>query len=536
MTPPAVSLSTDVLVIGGGMAGAWAALGAARAGADVVLVDKGHCGTSGVTATAGPGHWWVPPGQREAAVRQRAEAGQGLAEPRWMHRILDETWRELPGIAPHYRFGVDHAGNTVYRALRGPEYMRALRALVDEAGVRVLDHHPALELLRDEGDGGAAGAAGIRRRDGAAWTVRAAAVVLASGGCAFLSKLLGADNNTGDGLLMAAELGAELSGMEFTDAYTVAPAFSSMTRAMSYVFARYFDAAGRELDIPPGPDNHREIAAALLRGPVWCRLDRMPEDLREALPTISPNVMLPFTRHGIDPFRDRFEITLRGEGTVRGIGGLRMAGDGCETAVRHLFAAGDAASRERVAGAISGGGNVNSAWALSSGLWAGRAAAARARETGRRLHCRASPAGQAGLRPTGAPAALDRAATVRRLQRPMLGFDLNVFRSGTALERSLDTLDADWQAWRRHAGGGRHQGTEALRQRETAALLASARWCASAALARTESRGMHRRVDMPEPRPELAHRLVIDGLDRLRLRPDIVDTGAPAALPLAAIT
>jgi choline dehydrogenase-like flavoprotein len=72
---------TDVLIIGGGMAGAWAALGAARAGAQVTLVDKGCVGTSGVTAAAGPGHWWVAPEHREEAVRQRAIAGEGLAEP-----------------------------------------------------------------------------------------------------------------------------------------------------------------------------------------------------------------------------------------------------------------------------------------------------------------------------------------------------------------------------------------------------------------------------------------------------------------------
>ena len=45
------TLSADVLVIGGGLAGAWAALSAAEQGAGVVLVDKGYCGTSGVTAT-----------------------------------------------------------------------------------------------------------------------------------------------------------------------------------------------------------------------------------------------------------------------------------------------------------------------------------------------------------------------------------------------------------------------------------------------------------------------------------------------------
>ena len=48
--------------------------------------------------------------------------------------------------------------------------------------------------------------------------------MLASGGSAFLSGAFGTNVDTGDGLLMAAELGAELSGMEFSGAYAFAPA------------------------------------------------------------------------------------------------------------------------------------------------------------------------------------------------------------------------------------------------------------------------------------------------------------------------
>ena len=55
------SFEADVLVIGGGLSGTWAAVAAAREGASVILADKGYCGTSGVAAPAGPGHWWVPP-------------------------------------------------------------------------------------------------------------------------------------------------------------------------------------------------------------------------------------------------------------------------------------------------------------------------------------------------------------------------------------------------------------------------------------------------------------------------------------------
>ena len=42
-----------------------------------------------------------------------------------------------------------------------------------------------------------------------------------------------------------------------------------------------------------------------------------------------PNSFLVFDRLGIDPFTDLFEITLVAEGTVRGTGGVRIAGAGC---------------------------------------------------------------------------------------------------------------------------------------------------------------------------------------------------------------
>jgi succinate dehydrogenase/fumarate reductase flavoprotein subunit len=73
----------------------------------------------------------------------------------------------------------------------------------------------------------------VRRQLGTTWVCRAGAVVIATGGCAFLSRLLGCHTNTGDGYLMGVEAGAELSGMEFSNSYTTAPANSTMTRSMS---------------------------------------------------------------------------------------------------------------------------------------------------------------------------------------------------------------------------------------------------------------------------------------------------------------
>jgi succinate dehydrogenase/fumarate reductase flavoprotein subunit len=72
-----IDQDADVLVIGGGPAGAWAACSAAAAGAKVVLVDKGYCGTWGATAAAGTGVWYVQPdpAKRLAAMESREKLG-----------------------------------------------------------------------------------------------------------------------------------------------------------------------------------------------------------------------------------------------------------------------------------------------------------------------------------------------------------------------------------------------------------------------------------------------------------------------------
>ena len=498
----------DVLVVGGGLAGCWAAIAAARAGAAVVLAEKGYVGTSGVTATAGPGHWWVPPepGLREKAVAERAGRGLGLADPDWMMRIIDLTWRSLPTLSKHYLFHTEN-GVTQYRGLRGPEYMRAMRAMAVEAGVRILDQSPTHELLVDS-EGAVVGALGehrqpVRDRAPGPWEIRAGAVVVATGGCAFFSHLLGSRTNTGDGYLMAAEAGAHLSGMEFSTYYTVAPARSTMTRSMAYAFARYFGEDGRELDISPGPDANEKLARAMSLGKVFCCLDRVPEDIRAIMAHVQPNFVIPFDRWRIDPYRDRFEVTLRGEGTVRGIGGLKVVDADCRTTVPGLFAAGDAASRELIAGAVSGGGAQNSAWALSSGQWAGAGAAHHAH------HARSDRPAESAAPPAGRRTDFTLAEVVAAVRDEMETPAKNMFRSEGQLRLSLTRMDAFHRALKNQAIGARWQA------RELSAAVATARWSLSAALRRTESRGMHQRTDCPTLDAGQAHRLTLSGVDHI---------------------
>ncbi len=105
-----ITFETDVLVVGGGMAACWAAISAARAGAGVVLVDKGFVGTSGVTAT------YVAPDQRvpetidPAAILASGELGSLRHGYRWTEEgseagSLDQFWR----LGPLLREGAETA-------------------------------------------------------------------------------------------------------------------------------------------------------------------------------------------------------------------------------------------------------------------------------------------------------------------------------------------------------------------------------------------------------------------------------------------
>lgn len=517
MTVPAETLSTGVLVIGGGPAATWAAISAAESGVRVILVDKGYCGTSGASAAGGNNLWAIGPGpRREDSVRERELAAGRITDSEWMFRVLHTSWDRLEQLSEWgYPFPIGADGREMRSSLQGPEYMRRMRRKAQRSGVLILDHHPALELTADR-DGVVTGATGIARQDGGrAWQISAGAVVLATGGTAFLSGTFGTNVDTGEGLLMAAEHGAHLSGMEFCTAYALAPEWGVHTKGRMLQWGSFYDEHGRPFTTQRGLSGRQDAQRALTRGErVFTRLDRAPEHIRQTMRDAQPNYFLPLDKAGIDPFTTAYPVRMVYEGSVRGTGGLRLIGPDCATTVPGLYAAGDAATRELITGSLSGGGSRNGSWAIASGTFAGRGAAEFSRT--RRVPA-ASAAPTPRLSRAGAPTVEE---VVGVVQSHTLPPQRSFLKSAERLRESAEALEA---LWRDIADGlAPVPAREVYKQRQAVAMVAAARWITAASLARPETRGLHRREDLPETDHRFEHRILVGGLDKLWTAPDPV--------------
>ncbi len=318
---------------------------------------------------------------------------------------------------------------------------------------------------------------------------------------------------------MAAELGAELSGMEFSNAYGLGLAFSSVTKSLFYNWATFYDASGTP--IPGAGSSHGRgvIAKTLESQPVFACLDRADDDIHGWMRRSQPNFFLPFDRMRIDPFTQHFAVTLRLEGTVCGTGGLNFGDETCATSVPGLYAAGDAATRELVCGGFTGGGGHNAAWAMSFGFWAGAGAADHARQSASRGPRTLPHGGLHGGWRDGGGTSLDANVLIRAMQDEVFSTRRNWTRCADLLDDSLARLDALWTRVREAPPPDR---ANRLRVREATAMLAMSRWMYRSASARTETRGMARREEHKSVDPQQRHQLLCGGLDEVWVNPHAV--------------
>ena len=245
MTQAPAHIAADVLVIGAGGAGMYAALAAAEAGAGrIVLADRNMVGRGGATVmaqmTVAAALGEAEPDSVEDHLEDTLEAGRGLCDPGLAALLCEEgpvRIREMDS----WKVGWAREGGRIaqvtapgHRRRRccyvdilntGPAVAATLRRRVARAdairrvsGLVVTD--PAMA------DGRLAGAVGFDMETGRAVTLAARATVIATGGLTGLyARSSASANMAGEGHAFALAAGAALIDMEFVQFFPIGHLF-----------------------------------------------------------------------------------------------------------------------------------------------------------------------------------------------------------------------------------------------------------------------------------------------------------------------
>jgi len=238
MTPPTLTRTVDVLVIGGGTAGPMAAVKAKEANPalEVLLLEKANVKRSGAISMGMDGlNNAVVPGfaTPEQYVKEITIANDGivnqatvLAYARNSYAMIEELDRwgvkfEKDETGDYAMRKVHHMGTYVLPMPEGHNIKAVLYRRLKRARVEMSQRLVATRLLT-AADGSIAGAMAFDCRTAEFHVIRAKSVVLATGAAGRLGLpasgyLFGTyenPTNAGDGYSMAYHAGAELSGIE----------------------------------------------------------------------------------------------------------------------------------------------------------------------------------------------------------------------------------------------------------------------------------------------------------------------------------
>ncbi|MFD7786345.1 fumarate reductase/succinate dehydrogenase flavoprotein subunit [Streptomyces nojiriensis] len=379
----AEELSCDVLVIGGGTAGTMAALTAAERGARVLLLEKAHVRHSGALAMGMDGvNNAVVPGRAEPDdyVAEITRANDGIVDQSTVRQTATRGFAMVQRLESYgVKFEKDEHGEYAVRQVhRSGSYVlpmpegkdvkkvlyRQLRRREMRERIRIENRVMPVRVLTSPEDGRAIGAAAFNTRTGAFVTVRAGAVVLATGPCGRLGLpasgyLYGTyenPTNAGDGYAMAYHAGAALTGIE---CFQINPLIKDYNGpACAYVanpFGGYQVNRHGERFVDSdywSGQMMAEFAAELAsdRGPVYLKLSHLPEESVASLESILHTTERPtrgtfhagrghdYRTHDIEMHIS--EIGLCGGHSASGV----RVDDHARTTVPRLYAAGDLAS------------------------------------------------------------------------------------------------------------------------------------------------------------------------------------------------
>jgi L-aspartate oxidase len=485
---------TDVLIVGAGAAGLFAALHL-PAGTDVLVVDKGRAGQgSSPWAQGGVAAALAPDDSAELHAQDTVRVAAGHADAAAVQVLCSEApecIQELVDLG--CAFDRNDDGSLHLAREGGQSVSRSVHAedATGAAIMRTLREHARRRVRRVEGvcvrltvvDGRCIGG-WVLTEDGLI-RVEANSTVLATGG---VGALFGSTTNpsgaTGSGLTLAWEAGAGLADLEFVQFHPTALALGEghqrllVTEALRGAGAHVVDADGRRFLFDHHSDGElapRDIVARAIAGRrSWldCRhLD--PELLESEFPTVVAGCR----EHGVDPHDDLIPVEPAAHYTI---GGITTDLDG-RASIPRLYAVGECANTG------AHGANRLAGNSLAEALVFGRRAA-RALE-GQRIGHTGASAEDVDMR----PAHIVPEDGWKRLRAAMdgaLGIERSKAELGSLAEEIEDLALMPLSVER-----------DLL---ELRAAAVTARMMARAATLRNESRGVHHRSDHPEPKPEWA--------------------------------
>lgn len=400
----------DVLVIGGGAAGAMAAIRAREAGADVLLVDKSVFGRSGCAALASGAYITYMPGDDlmihlggRGVLTNQTKAIEAIYATHDVLQILDgwgvrfvkergEIWRGKGGS------GAAASGGLAAGLVGGgTAMMKVVRGVALRAGVRVLNRVSVTDLLTSDGrhptGGHVVGALGVSGREREVHVCEAKSVVMCAGGFNFGYKRPGQWfagmplNITSDGVAMQLRAGAVMGNMACGSKYLqtmefmCAPGIEHFTTMGTSYFNRLgVDVMKRftesEAEFTRRLSLGQAVALEMLEGngPVYLDCTKLPPENIRMLYEVIPIIMNTLEAGGYNVSKERvpyLPVLAATYGSSHG--GGAVVDDQCRTSLPGLFAAGASSDGMNISP------NLNLSWCMVLGWWAGLHAADYAR-------------------------------------------------------------------------------------------------------------------------------------------------------------
>ncbi|MFT5110734.1 MAG: fumarate reductase (CoM/CoB) subunit A [Parasphingorhabdus sp.] len=244
------SLQTDVLVIGGGLAGCRAAIAAGSRGYKSLLICGSKPGHSGNSSRASGGFATAigPADSPSIHSKDIQSSGYDLSDRSLVEQITSlaaERFLELAEIAPDFirteeqfvlhKVPVHSQIRSIQYSLGMAHLMTTLGRECESQGVEIKTANHALYLLNDE-NGNVAGAQVFDSRHKQEYRITAKSVVIASGGCAPLYPVNSNDPTLcGSSYALALMAGCKLRDMEFIQFTPTAFAFPDSLKGHTIV-------------------------------------------------------------------------------------------------------------------------------------------------------------------------------------------------------------------------------------------------------------------------------------------------------------